>query len=977
MFLKRVEMQGFKSFADKTVIEFNHPITGIVGPNGCGKSNITDAIRWVLGEQSAKSMRGDKMNDVIFAGSANRRKVNLAEVTLVFDNSDHILNQQEGEVEVTRRLYRESGEANYLINHRPVRLKDIVDLFLDTGLGKDSLSIISQGNVLSFAESKPIERRSIFEEAAGVAKYKKRKLETLSRLERSEQNLEQNRLVLSELEKQVSPLKRQAKKAELYREKKQRLQKIEISVLVNSIQSLYEDLEALDQQLFEINTKKTVCQTDIEVGESQIQVWRKEIHEMDHRVQKLQDELMNANNSIVALEARKSEWEEKSKYILEVGDAKQRQQELQHLYQNAKLEYEDRLARQNSYEQAIQLSQNQLASISTELLDYKNELDISSFRYQKMENQLQVLEQLQKNPFNHHAGLKAIVEHQSSLNGIIGVIGQLIQVQPNYEEAISTALGGAIHQVLTENEVAARHAIDFLKRNQAGRCTFLPLTVCQARYISKEVLTIAQNQDGYLGLASDYVHIDEKYQAVVVALLQNVLVVENLEKGNILSSLIHRQYKIVTLDGEVIHRGGSMTGGRFKQETNLMTIKKEFHAVRANLEALLAKRELAQKKYEKGEADRKKVASILEENRLSLASLLPVVEAKKARMDKYHADLELLGQHDQKKEEGPSFIFDLNEAYQMRDEVTKKIQSLRQERYQLGNQLERKEAQLRQKRSELNDVQQDSHHLEIEKSKQETKLETNLQRLSSEYQMTYQFAKKKVDVHDFKQEEMEVQQLRQDIEALGNINMEAPEQYAEVNERYELLEKHIQEIETSIEQLLKAVDEMDEVMKKQFEETFIQVNEAFGETFSAIYGGGKAFLRLQDPDDLLGTGIEIFAQPPGKTVHNNLLFSGGEKSLIALSVLFAILKVKPIPLVILDEVEAALDPANVSRFAQYLTHYVEKSQFLVVTHRPGTMEKADVLYGVTMQQQGVSSLLKVNLVEAIHYGADDKKGDGE
>ena len=294
----------------------------------------------------------------------------------------------------------------------------------------------------------------------------------------------------------------------------------------------------------------------------------------------------------------------------------------------------------------------------------------------------------------------------------------------------------------------------------------------------------------------------------------------------------------------------------------------------------------------------------------------------------------------------------MNEAYQMRDEVTKKIQSLRQERYQLGNQLERKEAQLRQKRSELNDVQQDSHHLEIEKSKQETKLETNLQRLSSEYQMTYQFAKKKVDVHDFKQEEMEVQQLRQDIEALGNINMEAPEQYAEVNERYEL-------------------------MKKQFEETFIQVNEAFGETFSVIYGGGKAFLRLQDPDDLLGTGIEIFAQPPGKTVHNNLLFSGGEKSLIALSVLFAILKVKPIPLVILDEVEAALDPANVSRFAQYLTHYVEKSQFLVVTHRPGTMEKADVLYGVTMQQQGVSSLLKVNLVEAIHYGADDKKGDGE
>ncbi|MBW9211830.1 MULTISPECIES: AAA family ATPase [Terrabacteria group] len=975
MFLKRVEMQGFKSFADKTIIEFDHSITGIVGPNGCGKSNITDAIRWVLGEQSAKSMRGDKMNDVIFAGSANRRRVNLAEVTLVFDNRNHILNRQENEVEVTRRLYRESGEANYLINRRPVRLKDIVDLFLDTGLGKDSLSIISQGNVLSFAESKPLERRSIFEEAAGVAKYKKRKLETLSRLERGEQNLEQNRFILAELEKQVNPLKRQAKKAELYRQKKERLQKIEIAVLVNSIRQLYENLEALDQQLFDSNTKKTVCQTDIEVGESQIQVWRKEIHEMDHRVQQLQDRLMNANNSIVSLEARKSEWEEKSKYILEVGNLEQQQQELQHLYQNAKLEYEDRLSRQRAYEQAIQLSQSQLASISTELLDYKNELDISSFRCQKLENHLQVLEQLQKNPFNHNAGLKTIVEHQASLDGIIGVIGQLLQVIPNYEEAISTALGGAINQVLTNNEVSARHAIDFLKRNQAGRCTFLPLNVCQARYVSKEALTILQSQEGYLGLASDYATIDSKYQAVIDALLQNVLVVENLEKGNEISALVHRQYKIVTLDGEVIHRGGSMTGGRLKQETNLMTIKKEFNTLQANLDALLAKKEIARRNYEKAEANRRKAASTLEENRLALASLVPVVEAKKARMDKYWADLERLGKQEKQSEEGPSFIFDLNKAYQVRDEVTKKIQALREQRYQAENQLERKEAKLRQKRSELNDVQQDSHRLEIEKSKQETKLESNLQRLSSEYKMTYQFAKKKVDVQDFKQEEAEVQQLCQEIEALGNINMDAPEQYAEVNERYETLEKHIQEIETSISQLLKAVDEMDDVMKSQFQETFEQVNEAFGETFSAIYGGGKAFLRLQDPNDLLGTGIEIFAQPPGKTVHNNMLFSGGEKSLIALSVLFAILKVKPIPLVILDEVEAALDPANVSRFAQYLTHYVDKSQFLVVTHRPGTMEKADILYGVTMQAQGVSSLLKVNLVDAMHFSDDNAKGD--
>ena len=336
-------MQGFKSFADKTLIEFDQPITAIVGPNGCGKSNITDAIRWVLGEQSAKSMRGDKMNDVIFAGSLERRKVNLAEVTLIFDNSQKQLNIDQKEVEVTRRLYRDSGEANYLINHRLVRLKDIVDLFLDTGLGKDSLSIISQGNILSFAESKPYERRSIFEEAAGVAKYKKRKLETLAHLERSKANLEQNQLILEEIEKHNSPLKRQAKKAELYQQKKESLQKIEITVLVNTISSLHEQLANLDQQLFEVNTSKTVLQTDLQVGESQVQIWRKEIHEMDLNIQKYQDQIMQSNNAIVHLENRKSEYEEKSKYVLEVGNHQEKEKELQQLYQNAKIEYEDRL----------------------------------------------------------------------------------------------------------------------------------------------------------------------------------------------------------------------------------------------------------------------------------------------------------------------------------------------------------------------------------------------------------------------------------------------------------------------------------------------------------------------------------------------------------------------------------------------------------------------------------------------------------
>lgn len=972
MFLKRIEMQGFKSFADKTLIEFDQPITAIVGPNGCGKSNITDAIRWVLGEQSAKSMRGDKMNDVIFAGSLERRKVNLAEVTLIFDNSQKQLNIDQKEVEVTRRLYRDSGEANYLINHRLVRLKDIVDLFLDTGLGKDSLSIISQGNILSFAESKPYERRSIFEEAAGVAKYKKRKLETLAHLERSKANLEQNQLILEELEKQISPLKRQAKKAELYQQKKESLQKIEIAVLVNTISSLHEQLANLDQQLFEVNTSKTVLQTDLQVGESQVQIWRKEIHEMDLNIQKYQDQIMQSNNAIVQLENRKSEYEEKSKYVLEVGNHQEKEKELQQLYQNAKIEYEDRLQRQNVLEQELKLGQKQLAKIANDLLDCKNNVDLSSYRYQQIEKRLQVLKEISKNPFSHNSGLKAITENKESLSGIIGVIGQLLKVEEKYALAISTALGAAVQHILTNDEKSARLAIQFLKQNQAGRCTFLPLSVCQERFVSKEILLVLANQDGYLGLASQYCKIDGTYQAVIKSLLNNVIVVENLTKGNQIANIINHQYKIVTLDGDVIHRGGSMTGGKNKNDFNIMTMHKEIKSLELNLDALAAKKELALKAYDKVLKERQNISASLEQCRLSLASLVAIVDVKKARMDRYFTDLELCGKKAVNDDEmsQPSFILDLNKAYEKRDELNKKLQLCKQKRNQEDNQLERKEAQLRQKRNEFTKLQDECHILDLSKGKYETKLENCLQRLSSEYRMTYQFAKDKVEINDLAQKEEEVQALRDEIESLGNVNMNAPEQYQEVNERYETLKNHIQEIESSIKQLLKAVDDMDMIMKEQFQVTFKKVNDAFGEIFKAIYGGGKAFLRLDNPQDLLTSGIEIYAQPPGKTVHNNLLFSGGEKSLLALCVLFAILKVKPIPLVILDEVEAALDPANVLRFAKYLSNYIDQSQFLVVTHRPGTMEQANTLYGVTMQQQGVSSLLRVNLVDALHFSKE-------
>ena len=970
MFLKRIEMQGFKSFADRTIIQFDHPITGIVGPNGCGKSNIADSVRWVLGEQSAKSMRGDKMNDVIFAGSADRRRVNMAEVTLVFDNTNHILNDDKDEIEVTRRLFRDSGEAEYLINRKNVRLKDIVDLFLDTGLGKDSLSIISQGNVLTFAEAKPLERRGIFEEAAGVAKYKKRKLESLSKLERTKANLDRSNDILIELEKQVSPLKRQARKAEIYREKKKRLEEIEISVLVQDIESIHADIESAKKALFDIETKTTMFSTDIQINETKLSESRRQISTLDREINDLQDELMKKFNEIAGLEARRTELDEKRKYIVETGTNEQKAKQLAGLIEEARVEFEDRQKRLDTLNTEIRLYSQQLGAAAANIVDKRSEYDQASNRLRSLENRKNLIDQLMRNPFNNQQGIRSIMDNQNALSGILGVIGQVLQVENGYEEAVSTALGAAMNHIVTVDEQAARDAIRFLNRNQSGRATFLPLTVCTPRYVSQDNQIICQNTKGYLGVASDFVKNQDQFEPVITSLLNNVLVVEDMEAGNELSTLTKRMYKIVTLGGEVIHRGGSMTGGKTRHDTNIMTMRKEAEEINALIDAESARVTLATKALNQANEARDKAAQAMSEKRYAVAALEPVVDVKKAKYEKLKNDLALLDpkglNQDGDESHTEELIVRLNQAYLERDTITNDMKAKREQRYQINQEAERKEQQTRQMRKELSTAEASANAIKIDQGKLETRMEACLQRLASEYQLTYEFAKTKVTDEQIENAKEEVAQLRADIERLGNINMNAPEEYNEVNERYETLKNQIAELTESVDKILAAIDEMDTVMKRQFKETFDKVNAEFNDIFRALYGGGKAVLTLQDPSDILNTGIDIDAQPPGKAVQNNMLFSGGEKSLIALCVLFAILKIKPVPMVILDEVEAALDPGNVERFAQYLHHYTHQTQFIVVTHRPGTMENADVLYGVTMQNQGVSQMLKVTLHDALN-----------
>lgn len=975
MFLKRIEMQGFKSFADRTVITFDDPITGIVGPNGCGKSNITDAVRWVLGEQSSRSMRGEHMSDVIFSGSADRRPMNMAEVTLVFDNAVHVLNSDQQELEVTRRLYR-SGDAEYLINRQNVRLRDVVDLFLDTGLGKDSLSIISQGNVISFAEAKPQDRRPIFEEAAGVAKYKKRKIESLSRLERTKANLDRSQDILAELEKQVSPLKRQAHKAEIYRAKKKRLEEIEITVLVQEIDDLNAQVDDAKKSLLNAESAAQIASTSIQVSETRLAQQRQQSNALEKEINTLQEELLKNVDAVTSLEARRTEMDERRKYIIQTGSREQRIKETRSLLETARQEYEDRFNRYQSLSNALKLDEEKLTQSSQNQFDQRAALEQAQSYLRNLQNQQTYLENMMRDPFQgRQSGTRSIMENRNALHGILGVIGQEIHAKDGYEQAVSEALGGAMYNIVTVDEQSARDAIRFLNRNQSGRATFLPLTVCKPRYISQEALAICNGTKGFLGTASTFVVADTKFQPVVDALLNNVLVVESMEAGNELSSLTNRSYNIVTLNGEVIHRGGSMTGGKLKHNTTPVTVARELSRVKEGIDAQSAKVKLLQKAEMDATTQMEAIKSRMGQNRVAMAGLEPVVDAKKAKMDKLSNDLVLLGASAEESvdEAQNETITKLNEAYERRDTITAEIRSKREEKQTLTQDIERKDQQLKQLRKDKERADASANAIKVDESRLEAKIENNLQRLASEYQLTYEFARTRVGDEKVENAREEVLQLRADIERLGNVNMEAPEQYSQVNDRYEFLKKQIEELSESRDKILAAIDEMDRVMVKQFKEMFDKINGCFNDIFRSLYGGGKARLILEDPSDILNTGIDIDAQPPGKAVQNNMLFSGGEKSLIALCVLFAILKVKPVPLVILDEVEAALDQGNVERFAQYLHQYTQQTQFLVVTHRPGTMENCDTLYGVTMQHQGVSQMLKVELKDAVGMAEEEKE----
>ena len=970
MFLKRIELQGFKSFADKSIITFDSDVIGIVGPNGCGKSNINDAIRWVLGEQSVKSLRGNSMSDVIFNGSAQRKPVNMAEVTLVFDNSRHLLNVDFEEVEVTRRLHRHSGEGEYFINKTPCRLKDILNLVMDTGLGRDSLSIISQGNISAFADAKPEERRALFEEAAGVAKYRKRKSESLSKLHRMEENLARLEDIIIELERQVNPLKRQAKKAEIYLEKKQELETIEVSVLVDEIETLNESIEMLRKKAFDFEAQKAMHETTIQVADTKNQELRNEMYQLDREINHLQGEFAKLNEESRILETRKVELDEKRKYALEFASNAEKAKELKTMLEEAHYEYEDRNKRFKDLERDIALAKENLQKLEADLASCMQEYTQAANILNRLENRKSVLENLVKEPFNHQHAVRAILDAKNTLDGILGVVSQIFKPQTNYETAISSALGGAMYHIVTKDEASARHAIGFLKRNQSGRATFLPLTVMKPRRMQREHEVLAQNLTGYLGVATDFTECEETFYGLRESLLGNVIVADNLVNANEIAKVLRYNYKIVTLEGDIVNKGGSMTGGKNRNASTPMTLQKELTQVEQSLEGQRLKSEGLYQQQQALSAKKEAVRASLVQMQISHAQLDQIVKAKWSKYEHLRADYEQYAPAEELSDTSlleNDLVVRLSALHSRLDEVAATMKAKRERRMRAGREVERKEASIRQLRRDLNVLQNEEREVEVAKAKEETRLEASMERLSSTYEMTFEYAQSQKLDTDMKEARKKVLQLREEISALGNINLDAPSEYQEVRERFEFLTHQKEDLQQAKSKILDAIDEMDEIMVRQFKAMFDKINSELNDVFRSLFGGGKARLFLVDPSDILNTGIDIDVQPPGKTVQNIRLFSGGEKSLIAICVLFSILKARTMPLCIFDEVEAALDQANVERFAKYIAQFRGESQFIVVTHRPGTMAQCDALYGVTMQQNGVSQLLKVKLQDAINF----------
>lgn len=979
MYLKRIIATGFKSFADKINIELQPEITGIVGPNGSGKSNVVDAIRWVLGEQSIKSLRGDgNMTEVIFSGSKSRKPLGQASVTLIFDNKDKYLPLDYEEVSITRRVFRDATNE-YLINNEQVRLKDITNLLLDSGIAKESFNIISQGKVEEIISSKPESRRVIFEEAASVLKYRKRKEEALRKLDRTHDNMNRVGDIVNELKNQVDPLKDQRDKAVIYIQKSQELENIEVALITKDITDInfnYKDKkekkELLEKELLDLSV-------DNSKFESKIEDYKLKISKLDEEIQNLTKELIEQTSLVEKLNGEKTILLERKKYDVEDTKLHNNLVELK----TNELEINNRIS---SIEKEIEIKNKELEKLEEEynscyksLNDEKNskinlEFNLTNKLRDKsrLEDRINSLKEKIENNGSLPEAVKKVL-NSFKLDGINDSIGNIIEVEEKYSTAITTSLGIATTYVVVDNEDSAKKAINYLKDNNLGRVTFFPLNIIKSKYVDDETLNTLKGSNGFIGLGKDLVKYDKKYENIISNQLGNVLVVDNIDNANIISKKINYRYKIVTIDGELLHVGGSITGGKDFKRNNVITDKYELEKSIKELSKITEEIESLENKINDSDYNFKAIEDkvyLVNKDRMNLKEYINVrsnsLLDEKNKLDsisKEKSGINNILDNSLSKEE-EKILKEYYEAVDNKNTSELKLEELKKNKITLSNELEDFENDLKQENALYKDKSKEINTLEVDINRMDVKLDNLLTKLSETYTLTYE---KAVTLYKLEMDENEarnkVSNLRRDIKELGNVNVDAIEEYDRVSERYEFLIKQQEDLKNAEDTLLEIIREMDEVMEREFTKTFKVIRENFQTTFKELFGGGNADLKLTDPNNILETGIEIVASPPGKSLKSISLLSGGEKTFTAISLLFAILKSRPVPFCVLDEVEAALDDVNVDAFGNYLKTLNSKTQFILITHKKRTMEYADILYGITMQESGVSKLVSVKLEE--------------
>ena len=1181
MYLKSIEVHGFKSFANKIVFDFHKGITGIVGPNGSGKSNVADAVRWVLGEQSVKQLRGSSMQDVIFAGTENRKPLSYAYVAITLDNSDHQLAIDYEEVTVARRLYR-SGESEYLINGSPCRLKEVSELFYDTGIGKEGYSIIGQGQIDRILSGKPEERRELFDEAAGIVKFKKRKATAQKKLENERDNLVRVNDILAELERQVGPLERQSEKAKTYLKKKSELKEYDVNMFLlesEQIRSQQKDVEdkfqIADAQLKESNADyekirteyeqlgQSMAQMDEKINsirenisntsvmkeklESQIQILTEQIHTAEMTDEHLQSRLdaidqekaqrseqsatyiaekEKLDEQLLETQNRQNEAQEKLAAVQqEIARCNQGiengQKELYELLNNKagiqskqqrfdtmleqinirKAELGKRLLDRKTQEADLNVVlsdyQKELEAVSLEIIDLKKKeeeltgkekewrdklrengrkLEENQMAFHKQQSRLESLKNIAERYDGYGNSIRKVMEQKASNPGLLGVVSDLIQVEKKYETAIETALGGNIQNIVTEDENTAKKMIGFLKQNRLGRATFLPLTSVSAKGNPKNETLL--DEEGVLGIANRLIKCDKKYDEVAAYLLGRVLVVDTIDHAIALAKKNHYSLHIVTLEGEYLSPGGSMTGGAFKNSSNLLARKREIEeleqkvdSIRKELSDLKNRREDIRTAIELNADELDQVKEELQQKYLvQNTAKMNVDRAKQQRNESEAVFIGLMGEKQQieqqieeidnnkkqildeieysKKreqeinEEANEFQKILEEQAKLENEASQKLSNIQLETANIKQKVEFAQVNIdringevekfdveradllenaaqskedaKKKQQDIEEIKKtiaasgESHgkleeelresvakkeqmsadyrgffQKQEEISKRCNDLDKEIFRLNNqreklkeagEYQTNYLWEEYELTPHaalelqndiydDLTALKKMVAEVKDEIRKLGDVNVNAIEEYKEVSERYQFLKGQHDDLVEAEQTLVGIIEDLDSGMRKQFSEKFAEIQKEFDASFKHLFGGGHGTLELVEDEDILECGIRIIAQPPGKKLQNMMQLSGGEKALTAIALLFAIQALKPSPFCLLDEIEAALDDSNVTRFASYLNKLTKNTQFIVITHRRGTMAAADRLYGITMQEKGVSTLVSVNLIE--------------